>query len=756
MSDISLSAQQQLTQAFAQLTRAQNSSPLAKQAAQVIIQHLAGNQISLNLPRQQQSIELPKPSKLPAGLLGTPVEVQLQPPSNQLGNKQAAPELAIFDPKSANISSTLLGKLSQAQIGTILGAIANKVEPQTSSKPQIVSAKVVAIKANTISVATQINGQQQTVQLSLTASSNELKVGQPVKLHIVPKGNQWQITMIVQPSAPKSSEKLNLAVDSKPSQPASKAISSNPDAPSFSATKEARPAQNPASSATPLPTSKDSTAPLQIAVSANKTAITILLQSQSARIPQTSSGNTILIPKNDIQALVVKYPALLSADLNQKIKALEPSVKNVTLELNQPATGQITAPQKVPASAIKLSPEQLQLVKQLLNNASVVIPPDNKPAQPIKQDLNLATGPKTDVSTGSTEVKGKQADISADNEPARIKFSTADTTQVQPTRFTAAEIASLTHLQKQPISQQISDIIRRIMPQTVSPSQAILQLEKALADPAIVKEPTTKAVIEQLVKTIQQSLPQGKDTDAGQIKQALIPPPLIMTNTQVSQASQPQGLIGGLITLLQVTLAARMTKTQPQHTERLAQAISSIVGGASKPTAAQSTRTMNDISQMDQKHQLLKQVGQILSQHQFSKLSSAEQNIQGQDSFYYILPSGSGDAKKDIELLIKREPESSNKQNKNDSKIATWHLTMKLDIGDVGQILTKAKLNDMTLELDLYTSNKEVKDRVLNYLPLFKKRLESLGIEVTKTQCQLGKIPSQLQQRPYQIFETQA
>ena len=80
---------------------------------------------------------------------------------------------------------------------------------------------------------------------------------------------------------------------------------------------------------------------------------------------------------------------------------------------------------------------------------------------------------------------------------------------------------------------------------------------------------------------------------------------------------------------------------------------------------------------------------------------------------------------------------------------------MKLSAGDLGELLTKAKLRQGTLELDFYTSNEQTKHQVMNYLPLFNKRLTALGIEVTKSQCQLGKIPDTLRQRPYQLLQTQ-
>ena len=81
---------------------------------------------------------------------------------------------------------------------------------------------------------------------------------------------------------------------------------------------------------------------------------------------------------------------------------------------------------------------------------------------------------------------------------------------------------------------------------------------------------------------------------------------------------------------------------------------------------------------------------------------------------------------------------------------------MKLGVGDIGELLTKAKLQPDQLALDFYASNDAVLKQLMNFLPLLKRRLVSLGIEVTKSQCQLGKIPETLDQRSYHIFKAKA
>jgi hypothetical protein len=153
---------------------------------------------------------------------------------------------------------------------------------------------------------------------------------------------------------------------------------------------------------------------------------------------------------------------------------------------------------------------------------------------------------------------------------------------------------------------------------------------------------------------------------------------------------------------------------------------------------------------------LMKEIGRLLSGHQTSKLSNAEQMIQGQETFYYNLPSALGGTFKDIELLIKREENDKENTSVDEQGNKTWQLTMKFAVGDLGELLTKAKLKADTLEINFYASNETVKIQVMNYLPLLRRKLDSLGIEVSKSQCQLGKIPDTLQQRPHHMFQAKA
>ena len=217
-----------------------------------------------------------------------------------------------------------------------------------------------------------------------------------------------------------------------------------------------------------------------------------------------------------------------------------------------------------------------------------------------------------------------------------------------------------------------------------------------------------------------------------------------------------QGFMSGLVTLLQMSLSARLSRNQSSRAEHITDTLNNVLSSVSKVKSSVTPRAMGDLSQLEQKHQLMKEIGRLLSGHQTSKLSNAEQMIQGQETFYYNLPSALGGNIKDVELLIKREQSDKENSTAKEQKNKTWQLTMKLAVGELGELLTKAKLRSDTLEINFYASNDEVKNQVMNYLPLLRKKFKSLGIEVSKSQCQLGKIPDTLQQRPYHMFQAKA
>ncbi|MBT3134845.1 flagellar hook-length control protein FliK [Alteromonas sp. ALT199] len=231
--------------------------------------------------------------------------------------------------------------------------------------------------------------------------------------------------------------------------------------------------------------------------------------------------------------------------------------------------------------------------------------------------------------------------------------------------------------------------------------------------------------------------------------QALVTTPINLTSP-VSSSSFVQGMVA----LVQLALAGRAMQKQPSLKTQI-DAPNSIVSKtlSNMGVTTQPSRVSQDMNQLDGRQQLLSQLKTLLSSHQQSKVASVDSRIQGQDSFYYVLPSLS-QHHSPPELLIKRDQGGQNDKQAKAGQRSLWNITMKLDIGDSGQVLAKSKIDKSTITLDLYASNDEVLRRIGDTLPYLHKRLSSLGLVVENTSYQRGHIPETLNTRPHQIFET--
>jgi hypothetical protein len=339
---------------------------------------------------------------------------------------------------------------------------------------------------------------------------------------------------------------------------------------------------------------------------------------------------------------------------------------------------------------------------------------------------------------------------------APAKALLTDTAQITTTVQTSLKFDKVTtNTDASKHLSEIQTLLRKLQPIADSPSKSIHAIDQSNLSIKEVEQSTVKQLIEAAVAQIKQSIPAGKLEDAQHIKQLLSAPAQLLSTSQLVNANNPNGMVGGLVTLLQLTLAARLNREQPQLTQRIASLLGAVTATAAS-TSNKPSRIVQDLNQVQQKHQLLKEIARLLAGHQTNKLASAEQKIQGQENFYYILPINIGNQFKDIELLIKRKKENEKQTDSTQEQAKAWHLTMKMDISDIGQLLSKAKVLDNGLELSFYSSNDQVKERVIQFIPQLTTRLKQLGIEVIRSDCQLGKIPDSLQKRPYHLFETQA
>ena len=241
---------------------------------------------------------------------------------------------------------------------------------------------------------------------------------------------------------------------------------------------------------------------------------------------------------------------------------------------------------------------------------------------------------------------------------------------------------------------------------------------------------------------------------ASRIYGLLNAPAIAVTPLSLTSPIAASNFVQGLVALLQLSLAGRALSRQPSLKVQI-DSPDSIISKTITNTSgsAPSSRVAQDVANLDSRSNLLANLKTLLANHQHSKVAQAENRVQGQDSFFYALPSVSQHYAP-AELLVQREPDRQHGKEDKDGEKRLWNVTMKLDIGDAGQLLAKSKIDTDTITIDLYTSNETVLTRVADTLPYLERRLADLGLNVEKMSFQRGHIPDTLNKRPHQIFET--
>ncbi len=241
---------------------------------------------------------------------------------------------------------------------------------------------------------------------------------------------------------------------------------------------------------------------------------------------------------------------------------------------------------------------------------------------------------------------------------------------------------------------------------------------------------------------------------ASRIHALINAPAIAVTPLTLTSPIAASNFVQGLVALLQLSLAGRALSRQPSLKAQIDSPdsiISKTITNSSGTVL--SSRVAQDVANLDSRTNLLANLKTLLANHQHSKVAQAETRVQGQDSFFYALPSVTQHYAP-AELLVQREPDRQHEKEGKDGDRRLWNVTMKLDIGDAGQLLAKSKIDTDTITIDLYTSNETVLTRVADTLPFLERRLADLGLNVEKMSFQRGHIPETLNKRPHQIFET--
>lgn len=718
MPDLQLSPQSALLNAMRQLQQAGLTLPdkMVQQLNQVEVKLLPGNQLMLSLANRQVVI----PASELKGKLQNGQLYQL------LTDNKAGGRLLFYPPletATSNLRQQSL-PLNTSVLDRLLPAII-KNQPGLADNLTF-TARVLGQQT----AALLLDVQGQSVRLALSSPLPEIRPGQQVEVSYQRQQGQWTVKVLGQEL--KATELKTASTDSSPPR-----ASTGPQLTKTVTTEWPVARQSselfrqiiPLSKPQPVDVAQLKQWVSQLPAAQQKSLLPVLQgvqgeQVQSARLQWPASAQP--------QLLLTTQPPLATLVVGKHVLQ-----HTMTTLLPGAASGNLESAQKTHAGTPAPVGDSTK---------TLVTAPPSQTAQAttsLKADGHVQSGQQVALQTSQVDSK-----LSAAEHQAQAPLS--------KTQLAASKV----DLQS-PLSQTFQELGRRLLSQQDSPTRLLQQIDTALTDNRALTTDSSK-LLQQLSQHIKQSLPQGAEQDVAALRAILTTPALSLTPLQLTSNNNNQGLVGALVTLLQVTLASRLanqtTKLQTSQGQKLLEGLTSLLDNV-RPSASApplNQRNLTDLAQLEQRHQLLNTLGRLLGGHSHSKIRGAEAQIQGQDSFYYNLPIGQGEARRDIELLVRREPPPSKKSKPQQSADRQWHLTMKLDIGDQGGLLAKARLYQTEVELDFYAANPTLRDQVIQFIPHLKKRLTALGIQVNHSHCQLGKIPEHLQQRPYQVFETKA
>ncbi|MCW8106955.1 flagellar hook-length control protein FliK [Alteromonas ponticola] len=327
---------------------------------------------------------------------------------------------------------------------------------------------------------------------------------------------------------------------------------------------------------------------------------------------------------------------------------------------------------------------------------------------------------------------------------------------------------------KMQLHDTIMQLSRRLLNETGSTREALTQLITTLNSSPKTTSSDTVALMRGLSHQLTQGLVaeesiglkniQGVASSESTVKppmvQALLTlfssPALPVTSQSIISPITQSNFVNGLVAVLQMTFAGRAIRNQP-HLATLADDPRSFLHKSMTNLGATGSpsKSSQEFSRFDGHRQILDSIKTLLANHRQQKLTNLDNRIQGQESFYYVLPVNS-QSQAPPEVLLKREEQQPDAQNTNDNTDKVWNFTMKLDIDELGKLLVKSKVSPTSLNLNLYASSDALLEKVQDTLPALLKRFSALGLTIEQSSCQRGKIPDTLSDNPYQLFETRA
>lgn len=266
----------------------------------------------------------------------------------------------------------------------------------------------------------------------------------------------------------------------------------------------------------------------------------------------------------------------------------------------------------------------------------------------------------------------------------------------------------------------------------------LLPLSAGKPDP-LADVPELPPAVRQLLQEIRSQLPDpARQQNAQQLMQQINAALQFSPLQLPAQPNSAAGTMAIAIQLLLGRLGAQLPadrQPSPQK-DKLAQ----VVGQLDRSQSAQLLRQLSGHSSALQGAQ----IANLEQQGQSAASRASEQQLfiqlpllqQGQSSFAELAVS-------------EREADGSNEQQRQ----RCWVLTMKFDLGNMGELLVKVQLSGKEVSLQFYADQAHTVAQADQFLPLFKDRLKMQGLQLADVGCQLGKIPQHLYQQGTSLLQ---
>lgn len=533
---------------------------------------------------------------------------------------------------------------------------------------------------------------------------------------------------------------------------------------------------------------------LAMATIGEKAKLALVPASTASRdTPQTDGWQLTFTPTGSKSGMSQSLPA--TSPLIQLAIAKALSAQGIQVETSSPNTLQ-KALKMPPSSGPGLVNLHISLcLSQLVVNGVETQPKFTLPLRPdslaqlptmadalqniVKQTkMPLAMVVDGDASGGQTNAKasiGKtdaNAALSADLNP-KGKLPTDNISKGGSPEVTAKQSAvnlplfqeKVTQLSRQLLAEtgsthtaltKLINTLNEVSTSGSAPSKALAQQwrdQLGMMDDSLTLQTEKKGLVGNMGSNVTGSTSESVSVSA-QIQQLLSTQTLVTQPVSILSAPNQSGFINALIAMLQVSLAGKALRSQPDLAKVMDQAESIIAKAVNTgQPPSRPSRIVNEFAQMDSRSNMLNQVKTLLANHQQQKLQNAESRAVGQDTLYYVLPvSRDGQPAPEILFRAEEKPESQQKDTSQKQKI--WHLTMKLNVGELGELLAKTRITGNDIHLQLYASSDTLLTQVFDTLPFLLRRFSQLGLNVEQHSCQKGRLQGSLKEAPYQLFET--